>query len=110
MAISARASSCGDAASRGSICAAAADRSNMQWQSDLSLSYNRIGDVLVAQGNLTGALQAYRDSLAIRERLAKIEPSNSGWQHHASERHSTAAIVRFTPVSDRATGTITATR
>jgi hypothetical protein len=40
--------------------------------------------VLVAQGNLTEALQAYRDSLAIRERLAKAcisplaPPENGG--------------------------------
>jgi len=29
-----------------------ADASNAGWQRDLSVSYNRIGDVLVAQGNL----------------------------------------------------------
>ena len=44
---------------------AAADRSNTQWQRDLSVSYDKVGDVLVAQGKLDEALKAYRDGLAI---------------------------------------------
>jgi hypothetical protein len=32
------------------------------------------------QGDLAGALKSYRDSLAIREKLAKQDPSNAGWQ------------------------------
>ena len=31
---------------------ARADPGNASWQRDLSVSYNKIGDVLVAQGNL----------------------------------------------------------
>jgi hypothetical protein len=49
-------------------------------QRDLSVSYNKVGDVQSAQGDLTGALKSYRDSLAIRERLAKLDPGNAGWQ------------------------------
>ena len=37
------------------------------WQRDLSVSHNKIGDVLVEQGNLTAALDAYNASLAIAE-------------------------------------------
>jgi tetratricopeptide (TPR) repeat protein len=44
---------------------AAADPSNTQWQRDMSASYGRVGDVLVAQGKLDEALKAYRDALAI---------------------------------------------
>ena len=33
-----------------------------------------------AQGNLPDALAAYKASLAIRERLAKADPGNAGWQ------------------------------
>ena len=51
---------------------------------DLSVSYNRIGDVQVAQGDLAGALTSYRDSLAIAERLAKSDPGNAGWQRDLS--------------------------
>jgi hypothetical protein len=47
---------------------------------DLSVSYIKIGDVLVAQGNLPEALKTFRDGLGIRERLAQSDPSNARWQ------------------------------
>ncbi len=50
------------------------------WQRDLSVSHEKIGDVLVAQGDGAGALQAYRASLAIRETLAARDPANAQWQ------------------------------
>ncbi len=34
----------------------------------------------MAQGKLPEALKSYRDSLAIRDRLAKADPGNAGWQ------------------------------
>ncbi len=43
-------------------------------QRDLSISYNKVGDVLVRQGKLDEALKAFRDGLAIRERLAAADP------------------------------------
>ena len=46
--------------------------------------YNKIGDVLVAQGNLPEALKSFRDGLAIRERLAQADPGNAGWQRDLS--------------------------
>ena len=52
----------------------------MDWQRDLSVSYDNVGDVLVAQGNLPEALKSYRDSQAIADRLAKSDPGNAGWQ------------------------------
>jgi tetratricopeptide (TPR) repeat protein len=54
------------------------------WQRDLSVSYERIGGVLVAQGNLAEALQSYRDGQAIRELLAKSDPDNAHWQRDLS--------------------------
>jgi hypothetical protein len=42
------------------------------------VSYNKIGDVLVAQGNLPEALQLFRDDLVIAERLAEVDPNNAG--------------------------------
>jgi tetratricopeptide (TPR) repeat protein len=53
---------------------------NAQWQRDLSVSLNRLGDVQAAQGDLAGALKSYQQSLAIAERLAKSDPGNAGWQ------------------------------
>ena len=51
---------------------AAADPGNAGWQRDLSVSHNKIGDVLTAQGNLAAALAAY----PIRPRIE----SWSGWR------------------------------
>jgi predicted negative regulator of RcsB-dependent stress response len=48
------------------------------------VTHNKIGDVLVAKGNLAEALHSYRDSLAIMDRLAKSDPSNAGWQRDLS--------------------------
>ena len=44
------------------------------------MSFNKVGDVQVAQGDLAGALKSYRDSLAIRDRLAQSDPGNAQWQ------------------------------
>ena len=63
------------------------------YQRDLSIAYREVGDVLVEQGNLTEALQAYRDSLAIAERLAKADPGNAGWQHNLSISYGKVADV-----------------
>jgi tetratricopeptide (TPR) repeat protein len=59
---------------------AQADPRNAGWQRDLSVSYNKVGDVLVDQGNLPEALKSFRDGLAIAERLAQADPGNAGWQ------------------------------
>jgi tetratricopeptide (TPR) repeat protein len=40
----------------------------------------KIGDVLVAQGNLGDAMEAYRDSLAIRTSLTADHPDNNQWR------------------------------
>lgn len=48
------------------------------------MSYGSIGDVLLAQGDLPGAQKAYRESLAIRERVAGADPSNTEWQQDLS--------------------------
>ena len=44
----------------------------------------KVGDVLVAQGNLPEALKSYRDELAIADRLASADPGNAGWQRDLS--------------------------
>jgi tetratricopeptide (TPR) repeat protein len=54
---------------------------------DLATSYIEIGDVLMAQGNLTGALKWYRDGLAVADRLVKADPEDAGWQRNLSISH-----------------------
>jgi tetratricopeptide (TPR) repeat protein len=60
---------------------AASDPGNAGWQRDLSVSYDKVGDVQMAQGNLKAALKSYSDSLAIAERLAASDPGNAQWQY-----------------------------
>jgi tetratricopeptide (TPR) repeat protein len=61
-----------------------------EWQryarsvSSMSISQEKIGDILRAQGNLTEALSSYRQSRGIFEFLAEADPANAGWQHHLS--------------------------
>ncbi|KMO27073.1 hypothetical protein VP06_31910, partial [Methylobacterium aquaticum] len=51
-----------------------------QWQRDLSISHDKIGDVLVSQGDGAGALAAYQSGLAIALSLAQRDPANTEWQ------------------------------
>jgi hypothetical protein len=52
---------------------AKADPGNAEWQRDLSVSHERIGDGLRAQGDLSAALESYKADLAIAERLAMAD-------------------------------------
>jgi tetratricopeptide (TPR) repeat protein len=61
---------------------------------DLSVTYNRLGDVQVAQGDLAGALTSHRDSLAIRDRLAQSDPGNAGWQRDLSVTYNRLGDVQ----------------
>ena len=54
------------------------------FQRELSVSNERIGDVLMVQGQLDAALAAYRDSLAIRKPLALKHPDNTECQRDLS--------------------------
>jgi hypothetical protein len=67
---------------------AAADRSNIQWQRDLSVSYDKVDDVLAKQDKLDEALKAYRDGIAIADRLAATDRSNTQWQRDLAISHS----------------------
>jgi tetratricopeptide (TPR) repeat protein len=49
--------------------------------------------VLVAQGKLDEALAAFRDSLAIRERLAVADRSNTAWQRDLAVSYAKLAAV-----------------
>jgi tetratricopeptide (TPR) repeat protein len=60
---------------------------------DRAVLLNEIGDVLVAQGDLSGALESYRASLAIIERLAEADPNNAGWRRDLSVSHNNIGDV-----------------
>ena len=44
------------------------------------MSYNKVGDILTAQGNLPEALKSYQAGFAIMDPLSKSDPGNAGWQ------------------------------
>ena len=45
------------------------------------------------RGDLAGALNSHRQSLSIRERLAKQDPGNAGWQRNLSISYETLGDV-----------------
>jgi hypothetical protein len=59
------------------------------------VSYNKVGDVQVAQGNLPAALVSYQASLTIRDRLAKSDPGKAGWQRDLSVSYDKSATCRW---------------
>ena len=50
------------------------DPGNADWQRDLSISHNKIGEVQRAQGDLGGALKNYQADMEIARKLAKRDP------------------------------------
>jgi tetratricopeptide (TPR) repeat protein len=61
---------------------------------EVGVGLERRGDVQVAQGDLAGALTSYRDSLAIRDRLAQSDPGNAGWRHDLSASYDRVGDVQ----------------
>ncbi len=51
---------------------------------DLSVSYNRIGDLQNAEGKRADALKSYQDGLGIRKTLAALDKANTEWQRDLS--------------------------
>jgi tetratricopeptide (TPR) repeat protein len=72
---------------------AAADPSNADKQRDLSVSYERLGDVLVAEGKLGEARKSFEDALAIRKTLAAADPSNADKQRDLSVSYWKSANI-----------------
>jgi tetratricopeptide (TPR) repeat protein len=67
---------------------AAADSKTAEWKHHLSIAYNKIGDVLLFKlRNSTDALGYYRNSLAIRQRLAEADPKNPLWQRDVASAY-----------------------
>jgi hypothetical protein len=80
---------------------AKADPGNAGWQRGLSVACNKVGNVRVAQGHLADALEAYRDCLAISERLAKDNADNVRSQLDLVLSHWMLAKLGDNPVGHR---------
>jgi hypothetical protein len=66
----------------------------LQRERDL-LVHDRMGDVLMAAGRREEALAEYRESVAIREKLAAADPGNARWQRDLS-----VSLFRLAGASD----------
>jgi hypothetical protein len=56
------------------------DPENTEWQHDLSISHDKIGDALVGQAKPRKAQAAYHAGLEIVETLAQQDSENVQWQ------------------------------
>ncbi len=83
---------------------AATDPTNSEWQRDLSISHNKLGDLARAAGDSTAARTAYQASLDIAARLAAADPTNTEWQRDLSVSHNKLGDLA------RAAGDLTAAR
>ncbi len=63
------------------------DAGSQQIQRRRMSAANNQGDTLLAQGKLDAARQTYGQALAIAERLAQADPSNTQWQRDLSVSH-----------------------
>jgi hypothetical protein len=63
------------------------DPSNGVWQFDLFVSYDDLGSLLLAQGNLNQAKVQGLNGRAIIEKLVKQDPGNTDWQYDLSISH-----------------------
>ena len=80
------------------------DPGNTRWHRNLSVSHDRIGDVLVAQGEREQALAAYRTGLGISQTLARRDPANTQWQRDLISRFPrTTYRGHAHPFSERST-------
>ena len=70
--------------------------------SDLSVSFNNLGDLATAQGNLPEAQRLFGESLRIRQRLAESDPANAAWQRDVWVSHWRIANVLEQQGSDEA--------
>ncbi|MDF1735453.1 MAG: hypothetical protein P1U37_09230 [Minwuia sp.] len=63
------------------------DPENTEWQRDLSISHDRVGDIRVATGDREGARKAFEAGMRIHEALARRDPENTEWQRDLIVSH-----------------------
>ena len=70
------------------------DDQNPLWQRDLSVSYNRLGNVQLQSGQVTEARGSYQQGLEIRQKLAAADPSDAQGQFDLYVSHHKIASVQ----------------
>ena len=71
----------------------ASDPTNTVWQRDLSISYEKIADILQVDGDLAGALQHYQLNFNTAETLSASDPTNAEWQTDLAASYLNMASV-----------------
>jgi eukaryotic-like serine/threonine-protein kinase len=69
----------------------AAEPQGSEAEHDLAMAYTKRGNLLAALGDKTHALQAFRASLAIRQRLAAADPMNAEVQYDLAQSYENVA-------------------
>ena len=72
--------------------AADAEQATPDWQRDLSVSFNKLGNLATAQGNLSEAQRLFGEQRRIAQRLAESDPANAAWQRDLSVSHDKLAM------------------
>ena len=73
---------------------AAQDPNNTDWRRDLSVSYERVGDVCEAAGDLAEAVRLYALSEPIAAGLAALAPTRAGFQSDLRITRARLAALR----------------
>ena len=83
----------------------------MEWQRDLAISHDWIGDLHLRQGRSSDALSCYQSALKIREKLAEKDEEVLEWQRSlilscshiadASASDARTALLRATSIASR---------
>jgi tetratricopeptide (TPR) repeat protein len=68
---------------------------NTDWQNELSLTYEQIGDLLMNEGHLNESLEAYGAGLEIGVRLATVNPTDAIFQFNVTVFHQRIGDVHI---------------
>ena len=74
---------------------------------NLGIAHSNLGDVLKAQGDLSGARSSYEQDLSISQRLSDQDPSNTDWLQNLGIAHSNLGHVLKAQAISRAPGHLT---
>ncbi|MGB2746957.1 MAG: tetratricopeptide repeat protein, partial [Thiofilum sp.] len=73
---------------------ATASPTNFDIQRELSVSYEKVGNIQQAKGEQEAALRSYQQSLAIREKLAAHDPQQVEWQRDLSVSYDNVGAIQ----------------
>ncbi|NBQ67831.1 MAG: TIR domain-containing protein, partial [Nitrosomonadaceae bacterium] len=79
-----------------------AEPDNLNLQRDLSVSYERVGDMHLKSSNNAAALKAYQNGLAIAKRLVELDPNHTGWQRDLSVSYNKVGDTHLQKGDDEA--------